>query len=163
MGKSRLYRNGAHGNKEEGNKKKMRKGKSIDDRDPEPQSSRGKKRAEFKQILADKGEEMYMKMKQRDGGVHISNSCNDVFTSDQNIRPTERISNHRLNDETHQGDSFQKFVVLESARHITMRELGYLWRSSKSRFSKIIASCVNEEERMEKRPKNIKLEWWKSL
>ncbi|KAF9619454.1 hypothetical protein IFM89_007029 [Coptis chinensis] len=168
----------------------------------------------------------------------------------ENIRPTERISNHRLNDETHQGDSFesglnpstkgltknstkrgpavcnviptekskrlkvtynergqpiheeskklvsflgaqvrlmvdinidnwkkvsnetkdslwtvtkQKFVVPESARHITMRELGYLWRSSKSRFSRIIASCANEEERMEKRPKNIKLEWWKTF
>ncbi|KAF9596819.1 hypothetical protein IFM89_013605 [Coptis chinensis] len=369
MCKSRLYRNGVHGNEEEENKKKMKKGKNIDDRDPEPLSSRGKKRekerADFKQILADKGEEMYMKMKQRgkgvdngenhetladmkrkhekkgvaclgshsilsqpneaeaessksaskrvkkerdailaalfghsDGGVHISNPRNDVFISDsaieiarnqvaslvkaspkeivftsewfatckmplyfmlsfsyyfdadQNIRPTERISNHRLNDETHQGDSFesglnpstkgltknstkrgpdvcnviptekskrlkvtynergqpiheeskklvsflgaqvrlmvdinidnwkkvsnetkdslwtvtkQKFVVPESARHITMRELGYLWRSSKSRFSRIIASCANEEERMEKRPKNIKLEWWKSF
>ncbi|KAF9603710.1 hypothetical protein IFM89_037473 [Coptis chinensis] len=256
MGKSRLYRNGAHDNEEEENKKKMKKGKNIDDRDLFFfLSSRGKKRekerADFKQILGDKGEEMYMKMKQRgkgvdngenhetladmkrklekkgvaclgshsilsqpneaeaessksaskrvkkerhailaalfghsDGGVHISNPRNDVFTSDQNIRPTERISNHRLNDETHQGDSFesglnpstkgltknstkrgpaQKFVVPESARHITMRELGYLWRSSKSRFSRIIASCANEEERMEKRPKNIKLEWWKSF
>ncbi|KAF9603713.1 hypothetical protein IFM89_037476 [Coptis chinensis] len=189
MGKSWLYRNGAHGNEEEENKKKMKKGKNIDDRDHEPLSARGKKRekerADFKQILADKGEEMYMKMKQRgkgvdngenhetladmkrkiekkrvaclgshsilsqpneaeaessksaskrvkkerdailaalfghsDGGVHISNPRNDVFTSDQNIRPTERISNHRLNDETHQGDSSES-VLNPSTKRLT--------------------------------------------
>ncbi|KAF9595283.1 hypothetical protein IFM89_038418 [Coptis chinensis] len=245
MGKSRLYRNGVHGNEEEENKKKMKKGKNIDDRVPEPLSSKGKKcekkgvaclgshnilsqpneaeaESASKRVKKERDAILAALFGHSDGGVHISNPRNDVFTSDQNIRPTERISNHRLNDETHQGDSFesglnpftegliknstkrgpavcnviptekskwlkvtynergqpiheeskklvsflgaqQKYVVPESARHITMRELGYLWRSSKSRFSRIIALCANEEEIMEKKPKNIKLEWWKSF
>ncbi|KAF9600426.1 hypothetical protein IFM89_009341 [Coptis chinensis] len=169
MGKSRLYRNGAHGNEEEENKKKMKKGKNIDDRDPEPLSSKGKKRekerADFKQILADKGEEMYMKMKQRGKGV--DNGENHETLADMKRKLEKKgvacLGSHGILSQPNEAEAEQKFVVPESARHITMRELGYLWRSSKSRFSRIIASCANEEERMEKRPKNIKLEWWKTF
>ncbi|KAF9596813.1 hypothetical protein IFM89_013599 [Coptis chinensis] len=173
MCKSRLYRNGVHGNEEEENKKKMKKGKNIDDRDPEPLSSRGKKRekerADFKQILADKGGgDVHEDETTRGQPIHEESKKLVSFLGAQarvmvdiNIDNWKKVSNETK-------DSLwtvtkQKFVVPESARHITMRELGYLWRSSKSRFSRIIASCANEEERMEKRPKNIKLEWWKSF
>ncbi|KAF9619455.1 hypothetical protein IFM89_007030 [Coptis chinensis] len=119
MGKSRLYRNGAHGNEEEENKKKMKKDQNIR---PTERISNHRLNDEthqgdsFKSGLNPSTKGLTKNSTKRGPAVcnvipaeksKRLNPRNDVFISDQNIRPTERISNHRLNDETHQGDSFE--------------------------------------------------------
>ncbi|KAF9601169.1 hypothetical protein IFM89_017117 [Coptis chinensis] len=159
MGKSQLYCNGAHANKVE----------LI-------------MRGEFKQILADKGEEMYMKMKQR--GKDVDNGENHETLAGMKRKPEKKgvahLGSHSTLSQPNEAelmadiniDNWKKvpdetkdllWTVTKKFQNINISALGYLWRSSKSRFSMIMASCANDEERMKKRPKNIKLEWWKSF
>ncbi|KAF9599373.1 hypothetical protein IFM89_036859 [Coptis chinensis] len=55
----------------------------------------------------------------------------------------------------------KEFIIEEKSRKYVMKELGYLWRTSKSRLNALIDSFDNEADRISAKPDKINPEQWK--